>query len=173
MKLNKQILLLSFILIIGITAYILIPNFEREEFNPNVVEDISSGNITTTTIEEVHRNDENVSTNPNDTNEEAEIFETNIYDQLLVNNESRRIDDLFTSYLVIGSDERTSSSSESRGSVKGSRADVILIAIVDKNSRQVLSVGDIIRRNDLKTLSKVFKIKKSLSVLTVLKRNYD
>ena len=46
-------------------------------------------------------------------------------------------------------------------------------SIVDKNSRQVLSVGDIIRRNDLKTLSKVFKIKKSLSVLTVLKRNYD
>jgi len=134
MKLNKQILLLSFILIIGITAYILIPNFEREEFNPNVVEDISSGNITTTTIEEVKTNDENVSTNPNVTNEEAEIFETNIYDQLLVNNESRRIDDLFTSYLVIGSDERTSSSSESRGSVKGSRADVILIAIVDKNS---------------------------------------
>ena len=42
-------------------------------------------------------------------------------------------------------------------------------SIVDKNSRQVLSVGDIIRRNDLKTLSKVFKIKKSLSVLTVLK----
>ena len=35
-------------------------------------------------------------------------------------------------------------------------------SIVDKNSRQVLSVGDIIRRNDLKTLSKVFKIKKSL-----------
>ena len=120
MKLNKQILLLSFILIIGITAYILIPNFEREEFNPNVVEDISSGNITTTTIEEVQTNDENDSTNQNVTNEEAEIFETNIYDQLLVNNESRRIDDLFTSYLVIGSDERTSSSSESRGSVKGS-----------------------------------------------------
>ena len=61
MKLNKQTLFLSFILIIGITAYTLLPDFEREEFNPNVVEDISSGNITTTTIEEV-LNDENVST---------------------------------------------------------------------------------------------------------------
>ena len=43
-------------------------------------------------------------------------------------------------------------------------------SIVDKNSRKVLSVGDIVKKNDLKTLSKVFKIKKSLRVLTVLKK---
>ena len=134
MKLNKQILLLFFILIIGITAYNLIPNFEREEFNTSVVEDISSGNITTTTTKDVQTNDGNLSTSPDLENEESEIFETNIYDQLLVNNESRRIDNLFTSYLVIGSDERTAESSQSRGSAEGKRADVILIVIIDINS---------------------------------------
>ncbi len=40
-------------------------------------------------------------------------------------------------------------------------------AIVDKNSRKVISTGDIVKKNDLKTLSKVFKIKKNISVLTV------
>ncbi len=42
-------------------------------------------------------------------------------------------------------------------------------AIIDRFGRSVLSYGDIIRTNDLKTLSEVFKIKKSLSVVKVLK----
>ena len=41
-------------------------------------------------------------------------------------------------------------------------------AIVDRHGRHVLSYGDIIRTNDLKTLSEVFKIKKYLSVVKVL-----
>ena len=41
-------------------------------------------------------------------------------------------------------------------------------AIVDRNGRSVLSYGDIIKTNDLKTLSEVFKIKKYLSVVKVL-----
>ena len=110
MKLNKQAILLIFILIIGITAFVLIPNFEREEFSPSVVEEISAGNITTTTNGNNSNNDENTSTNTIPGNEETEVFETNIYDQLLVNNETTRIDNLFTSYLVIGSDERSPNS---------------------------------------------------------------
>ena len=42
-------------------------------------------------------------------------------------------------------------------------------AIVDKHGRSVLSYGDIIRTNDLKTLSEVFKIKKYLSVVKVIR----
>jgi len=42
-------------------------------------------------------------------------------------------------------------------------------AIVDRYGRSVLSYGDIIRTNDLKTLSEVFKIKKHLSVVKVLR----
>ena len=43
-------------------------------------------------------------------------------------------------------------------------------SISDKQGRNVLTYGDIIRTNDLKTLSKVFKIKKSLGVVKVLKK---
>ncbi len=46
---------------------------------------------------------------------------------------------------------------------------VIQGAIVDKNKRKVISIGDIIKTNDLKTLSQVFKIDKSLSVVKVNK----
>ncbi len=129
MKLNKQTYLLLGIVLVGIAAYSLIPNFEREEFDPNNVEDISSGIITTTTVE----NNEEVATPEVEVedNEVQEIFETSIYDSLLINNSSKRIDQLFTSYLIIGSDERSESSSISRGNIEGSRADVILIVIFD------------------------------------------
>ena len=135
MKLKKQTYLLLGILVIGAIAYSLIPNFEREEFNPEVIEDISSGNITTTTSElSVEEND----TKPVDTIDDEEIFETSIYDSLLINNNTRRIDKLFTSYLIIGSDERSANSSESRGTVDGSRADVILLITIDAESKVTL-----------------------------------
>ena len=131
MKLNKQTSLLIGIVLIGLTAYSLIPNFEREEFNTEVIEDISSGDITTTTtMLQVEEND----SKPVDTDFEEEVFENSKYDSLLINNNSKRIDELFTSYLIIGSDERSPNSSESRGSINGSRADVILIVIVDGDS---------------------------------------
>ncbi len=135
MKLKKQTYLLLGIVVIGLIAYSLIPNFEREEFNPEVIEDISSGNITTTTSElSVEEND----TKPIDTVDDEEIFETSIYDSLLINNNTRRIDELFTSYLIIGSDERSANSSESRGTVDGSRADVILLITIDAESKVTL-----------------------------------
>ena len=42
-------------------------------------------------------------------------------------------------------------------------------SVADKKGRKVLSYGDIVRTNDLKVLSKVFKIKNKLSVAKVLK----
>ena len=135
MKLNKQTYLFLGIVVIGLIAYSLIPNFEREEFNTEVIEDISSGDITTTTtMLQVEEND----SKPADTDFEEEIFENSKYDSLLINNNSKRIDELFTSYLIIGSDERSADSSESRGSVEGSRADVILLITIDADSRVTL-----------------------------------
>ena len=57
MKFKKNFILLSIILLIGSAAYFLIPSFEREEFNSEIVEDISSGNITTTTSQETEENE--------------------------------------------------------------------------------------------------------------------
>ena len=81
MKFNKQTFLLLGILLVGITAYSFIPNFEREKFNTNIIEDISSGTITTTTIEE-----NNQVANPETElkKEDEEVFETSIYDSLLL-----------------------------------------------------------------------------------------
>ena len=131
MKLYKQLIFLGFILIISIVTYNLIPNFEREQFNPDLVEEISSGTITTTTI---NTEENNIVNESGEISEEEEIFQPNLYDSLLINNQTKRIDQNFTSYLIIGSDERSSNSSASRGNVKGSRADVIMIAMVDEKS---------------------------------------
>ena len=130
MKINKQVLLFMILFFIAVTSYIVFPQFERENFNSENVEEISSGikktSTTTTVVED--------SNQENDQLQEPEIFEPNIYDTLLKNNQSKRIDDIFSAYLVIGSDQRSSSSSLSRGFVEGSRADVIMIVILDENS---------------------------------------
>ena len=130
MKLNKQTLLVIGIFIIGITGYTLIPNFEREEFNTDIVEDISSGTITTT----VPKTNQDSSPEVTLPIENEEIFEPSVYDNLLINNTSKRIDELFTAYLIIGSDERSTSTSISRGSAEGNRADVIIIIIVNSDN---------------------------------------
>ena len=132
MKINKQLIIFLFILAVGIFAYSIIPSFEREEFNPELVEEISSGNITTTTLETT--GNENTSEEPVDGGSE-EIFENDVYSNLLINNSSKRIDNFFTSYLIIGTDERSENSSASRGTAQGSRADVILIVMVDDQSK--------------------------------------
>ena len=132
MKINKQYILLSFIIIFAFIAYSFIPNFEREQFNSDVIEDISSGTITTTTL--IPDKENNLDNKQIDDDLEKEDFDTNIYDSLLIHNQTQRIDNFFTSYLIIGSDERSSISSDSRGNAEGSRADVILIVMVDKQS---------------------------------------
>ena len=100
------------------------PQFEREDFNPENVEKISIGEMKTSTTlksETTENNDlENDQTNESD-------FADNVYDALLINNQSKRIDNIFQSYLIIGSDQRTASSSASRGFIAGSRADVIML----------------------------------------------
>ena len=44
--------------------------------------------------------------------------------------------------------------------------------IVDKNGQNVISYGEIVKTSTLRMLSKVFKIKKSLTLLRVSKKEY-
>ena len=130
MKINKQTVLLIVLSIIAVASYIIFPQFERENFDTENVEEISSGikkTSTTTTVGENLDQENNEAL-------ESEIFEPSIYDTLLINNQSKRIDDIFSAYLIIGTDQRSSSSSLNRGFVEGSRADVIMIVILDENS---------------------------------------
>ena len=134
MKLNKQYILLIIILSISAGAFLLFPSFEREDFDTDIVEDISSGTISTTTT----LNDESNSSIEEEIEVDTEVFETSIYDTLLINNETERIDEKFISYLIIGSDERSLASSASRGTASGSRADVIMMVLIDQNSNPSL-----------------------------------
>ena len=134
MKINKQYILLIIILSISAGAFLLFPSFEREDFDTDIVEDISSGTISTTTT----LNDESNSSIEEEIEVDTEVFETSIYDTLLINNETKRIDEKFISYLIIGSDERSLASSASRGTASGSRADVIMMVLIDQNSNPSL-----------------------------------
>ena len=130
MKINKQLVLLITLIFVSLGAYLLIPNFDREEFNTDIVEEISTGTISTTTTiieesEEFPQENEDDSSN--------EVFKPSIYDTLLINNQTQRIDAMFETYLIIGSDERSRDSSASRGSVTGSRADVIMLVIINED----------------------------------------
>ena len=61
-------------------------------------------------------------------NEKSEI------EKLLINNEGDLSLDI-SAYLIIGSDERSLNSSAARGYVQGSRADVILLGIINEDSK--------------------------------------
>ena len=160
MKINKQAVLLLIIISVSTAAFLLIPNFEREAFDPEIVEEISTGTISTTTSLV-----ENNNTEPEVTNNEnaEEVFQPSVYDTLLINNTSRRIDGLFETYLIIGSDERDSNSSPSRGFVEGSRADVIMLVLVDENkSPSLISIPRDLLINDPCT-KKIQRINSSYS----------
>ena len=135
MKINKQIILFLILAFIAVISYVIFPQFEREQFSVENVEEISSGikkASTTTTIITDESNQEN------NVPEEQEVFEKSIYDTLLINNKTVRIDEIFDSYLIIGSDQRSSSTSLSRGFAEGSRADVIMIILLDNDSNPTI-----------------------------------
>lgn len=131
MENRKYIILFLFIAVISVSAYLFIPNFEREEFDVSRVEEISTGTVSTTTTE-FDSSEQKEPEKPIQENDE--IFDNREIDNLLIHNTTKKIDSMFTSYLVIGSDERSENSSASRGSNEGSRADVILIVNIDKKS---------------------------------------
>tara|TARA_B100000902_G_scaffold280021_1_gene265832 strand:+ start:1156 stop:2283 length:1128 start_codon:yes stop_codon:yes gene_type:complete len=129
-----------FIGIIGIIAigiFIIIPNFQTEEFDQGVIEDIAKGVSTTTVfkdneedlIEEMSIQDESFENISDD--EVSEIEEI-----LKINKVEINVENL-DAYLLIGSDERSDSIKETRGAVQGRRADVIILGLVDKETNEM------------------------------------
>ena len=133
---KRYILLFVVIFAIGVLAYsLLIPSFETTDFNPDVIEDISKGITTTSTTSEVNNNenlqgvnDEAVVENP------IEIVDKDTEEELIKFTVAETSLENFTTYLIIGSDERTAISSASRGYVDGKRADVIILGIINERS---------------------------------------
>ena len=158
---KRYILLFVLILAIGVLAYsLLIPSFETTEFNPDVIEDISKGITTTSTTSEVNNNED-----IQDVNDEAvvedpiEIVDKDTEEELIKFTVADTSLENFTTYLIIGSDERSANSSASRGYVDGKRADVIILGIINESNsnKYLLSIPrDLLIKNSCtKTVEKI------------------
>ena len=138
---KRYIVLFIVIFAIGALAYsFLVPSFETTDFNPEVIEDISKGITTTSTTSEVNNNDVTEEVINEKIAEEAiEIVDEDTAQELIKFTVADTLLENFSTYLIIGSDERTANSSASRGYVDGQRADVIILGIIDEeNSDQYL-----------------------------------
>jgi len=131
-----------FILIIGIAAitlFVFLPNFETEEFDQDVIDNIIEG-VTTTTLP---NNSSQLAENDAESNISEDLplvisqQEVSKIEKILENNkfESEILD--FEAYLLIGSDERSEKIAETRGYVSGKRADVIIVGLVNKENGEI------------------------------------
>ena len=138
---KRYILLFIVIFAIGALAYsFLVPSFETTDFNPDVIEDISKGITTTSTTSDVNNDDDTQKVSNEEVVEEPiEIVDEGTAQELIKFTVADTLLENFTTYLIIGSDERTANSSASRGYIDGQRADVIILGIIDEeNSDQYL-----------------------------------
>ena len=132
---NRYYYLLGTIVAIGVSAYLLIfPNFETTKFDAEVIENISKG-VTTTVSPNGNNEQVNKESTANE-NDNIDIEKENPskINTFLINSTAEREIENFSVYLLIGSDERSEDSSESRGYVEGERADVIILGLFDEIS---------------------------------------
>ena len=132
LKDKRYIVLVLLIISIAIFAIYLLPNFEKQEFNQTIVENILDGITTTTNMS----NDDNSDTVSNEIIDSPIVISESETNKLLENNKTNKINKDILSYLLIGSDERTNTNDTSRVFVEGQRADVILLGIFNLESGQ-------------------------------------
>ena len=141
MKILNKYTYLFLVLVLSavIVIFAILPRFEKQEFNPDKISNISEGAVPTTTIASGNNfeEEENVEITP-----EIIDIEKSEIEKLLINNIATKDIDGYKSYLLIGSDERDENSSESRGFVEGQRADVIIVGLIDNtgNNNYLLSI---------------------------------
>ena len=136
--LNKYTYLLIGLIVLTVSSVLfIIPNFETEEFSQEVIEDIVEG-ITTTTVINNEEDQSNISSQEVLIEEDLQISEEEkiAIQDILINNKTEKIIEGFNTYLLIGSDERSGKSIETRGKVDGKRADVIILGLIDKESKE-------------------------------------
>ena len=135
---KRNLLLFIVIFAIGVLTYsLLIPSFETTEFDPDVIEDISKGITTTSTTTDTNiknDNEEPEKTNNVATEKSIEIIDEDTAQELIKFTIANTSLENFTTYLIIGSDKRTTNSSASRGYIDGQRADVIILGIINEEN---------------------------------------
>ena len=123
---------------IGVSAYMLFPNFQTQEFDQSVVENIMDG-VTTTSLGE-NSDTNNINNQEENTAIESPIQSEPEIENLLNLNQTLVIKDKITSYLLIGSDERSDGSGD--GYIEGQRADVIILGFFNEtlNKNALISI---------------------------------
>ena len=135
--LNKYTYLFIGLIVLIITSiFIIIPNFQTEEFSQEVIEDIIEG-VTTTSIQD---NEQEIQSeeSSNLSFEELEISKeqtSQITKNFNMFTATQEIEG-FDTYLLIGSDERSEEIINTRGQVFGKRADVIILGMVNKVTKE-------------------------------------
>ena len=135
--LNKYTyLLIGLLAVVGLTVTLVIPNFQREEFSQEVIDDIIEG-VTTTTTEAIAK--ETVNNVEEITTEEDLIIteeEESAIEKLLINNNFKKEITDFDVYMLIGSDERSGEAILTRGRIDGKRADVIILGLINNDTQK-------------------------------------
>lgn len=133
MQKNNKILALVIFSIsgVGLLIYSFLPQFETTDFDRDSIIEISKGNTTSTTLNNSVVEDSLVDP------DEDEVGIIDESEKLLQYNYSQDIGNIFESYLLIGSDERDSGGSLSRGFANGQRADVIILALNNIETNEV------------------------------------
>ncbi len=157
------------ILLFGVsilTYQLIVPQFSKQEYDKETVQNISQG-ITTTTEVNLSEAEETIEieTEKPPKDENSLNIDSVIEDELLKFNDAEKLEGLFTSYLLIGSDERTENSSAARGYVKGKRADVLILGLINNQTNQTSLVSiprDLLVKNSC--TKKVERINSSFSI---------
>ena len=139
--LNKYIyLFLGLIVLVSVGLFFIIPNFQTEEFDQDVIDNIIEGITTTSTTNfENELNENNTTPEAEEVNEEDLNIteeEFNKIEKLILNNTPEQEITGFDVYMLIGSDERTGKAIETRGIVKGKRADVIILGLINQDTNE-------------------------------------
>ncbi|MEC7820374.1 MAG: LCP family protein [Actinomycetota bacterium] len=166
MKNKSYIFVLILLFGVSILTYqLIVPQFSKQEYDKETVQNISEG-ITTTTEVRLNEAEETVdieTEEPLDAENDLNI-DSIVEDELLKFNDAEKLEGIFTSYLLIGSDERTENSSAARGYVKGKRADVLILGLINNQTNQTSLVSiprDLLIKNSC--TEKVERINSSFS----------
>ena len=138
--LNKYTYLFLGILIVSAIVILnFIPNLETEEFDQEVIDNIIEGVTTTTVVSSSDNNQNENLESVDDIDDQLVLTEAQIsdIDQILIHNEFEEEIDNFDVYLLIGSDERSEEIALTRGEITGKRADVIILGLVQKNTKEI------------------------------------
>jgi len=135
--LNKYTyLLIGLIALIITSIFIIIPNFQTEEFSQEVIEDIIDG-VTTTSMQDNEQENQSEESS-NLSSEELEISKEQTNELTKNLNMFTATQEIkgFDTYLLIGSDERSEEIISTRGKVFGKRADVIILGMVNQATKE-------------------------------------